>query len=101
MGLKSYEVLHLDLNAQNYKDEDSLYASLDWQLNKWESYYGIASPNHRLENRFADVILRAYEISGKGAVILVDEYDKPLLANIDNQERQDKFRNILQAFLAY
>lgn len=95
---QSYEVLHLDLNTQDYKEEDSLYANLDWHLKRWESQYGIADPAPKVENRFSDVILKANEISGRQVVILIDEYDKPLLANIDNPELQSKFRNMLQGF---
>lgn len=95
---QSYEVLHLDLNIQNYKEEDSLSANLEWHLSKWETQYGITQTAPKLENRFADVIIQAYKLSGKGVVILVDEYDKPLVANIDNPERQSRFRNQLQAF---
>ncbi|MCM1295894.1 MAG: ATP-binding protein [Muribaculaceae bacterium] len=95
---QTYEVLHLDLNAQNYKEEDSLYSNLDWHLKRWEKHYEITEPSSRLENRFSDVILKAYEISGEQVVILIDEYDKPLLANIDNPKLQSKFRNMLQGF---
>lgn len=95
---QTYEVLHLDLNTQNYKEEDSLYANLDWHLKRWESQYGITDTAPKLENRFSDVILKANEISGRQVVILIDEYDKPLLANIDNAELQNKFRNMLQGF---
>lgn len=95
---QTYEVLHLDLNTQNYKEEDSLYANLDWHLKNWEKQYGITDKAPKLENRFSDVILKANKVSGRQVVILIDEYDKPLLANIDNPELQSKFRNMLQGF---
>lgn len=93
-----HEVLHLDLNTQNYRENESLANILDWHLDRWERQYGIKTVASSFESRFSNVILKAFEISGRGVVILVDEYDKPLLANISNPERRDRFRNQLQSF---
>lgn len=95
---QKHEVLHLDLNSLNYKDEESLDINLDWHLKRWESKYGITECSRNLEIRFSDVILKAFEISGKGVVVLVDEYDKPLLAAIGDPKLQSFYRKQLQGF---
>lgn len=95
---KKHEVLHLDLNSLNYNDDLSVHDNLAWHLKKWESRYGISEPSLRLENRFSDVILKAYEMSGRGVVILIDEYDKPLLATIGDSKLQSVYRKQLQGF---
>lgn len=95
---QKHEVLHLDLNSLNYNDDISLEENLDWHLKKWETHYGIPEPASRLENRFSDIIIKAYELSGRGVVILIDEYDKPLLAAIKNPELQSVYRKQLQGF---
>ena len=95
---QKHEVLHLDLNSLNYNDDASLEENLVWHLKKWESKYGVADPSPRIENRFSDVILKAYEMSGRRVAILIDEYDKPLLAAIGNPKLQSVFRKQLQGF---
>ncbi len=93
-----HPVLHLDLNNSNYKDEKSLNQKLNSALEGWEKCYGDEKKDRTPEERFSYVIRRAYEQTGKKVVILVDEYDKPLLNSIDNPELADRFRSILKAF---
>lgn len=93
-----HEVLHLDLNARNYKSEDSLDTILNRHLEDWESKYKITPKNSIPEDRFINVIKKAYEISGRGVAILIDEYDKPLLATIGDAYLQNIYRKQLQAF---
>lgn len=92
-----HEVLHLDLNVRNYNGDDSLDTILDRHLKKWEMMYGIVKDTDIPEDRFIAIIERAYELSGRGVVILIDEYDKPLLSTIGRPELQDKYRHQLQA----
>ena len=96
---KQYPVLRLDMNARNYENADSLNAELNKHLLMWEGMYGIES-NKSLapEERFFNVIQRAYEKTGMQVVVLVDEYDKPLLSTIDNKDLHDAYRNTLKAF---
>lgn len=94
----SYPILHLDLNSREYKDETSLEAELNRHLESWEKLYGNEFNQRATEERFLHVIEKAYEQTGKQVVILVDEYDKPLLQTIDNPELQNKYRNKLKAF---
>lgn len=93
-----YEVLHLDLNAREYTKSDSLHTILGRHLDEWEEKYGIAPKNDIAEDRFIAVIKKAFLLSGRRVVILVDEYDKPLISTIGNTELQEKFRSQLQAF---
>jgi len=95
---ESYPILHLDLNSREYKDESSLEAELNRHLEGWEKQYGDEFKQRATEERFLHVIDKAYEQTGKRVVILVDEYDKPMLQAIDNPELQDKYRSKLKAF---
>ena len=94
-----YPVLHLDLNARNYEDEDSLRAELNKHLLSWEACYGLeANALLAPEERFFHIIRRAWEQTGKQVVILVDEYDKPLLSTIDRKPLHDAYRDTLKGF---
>lgn len=94
----SYPILHLDLNSREYKDESSLEAELNRHLEQWEKLYGDEFRTRATEERFLQVIDKAYEKTGKQVVILVDEYDKPMLQAIDNKALQDTYRSKLKAF---
>ncbi len=93
-----YLVLHLDLNVGEYKTEESLYDKLDAFLAPLEEQYGKLSSLHEAGQRFEYVIKQAYLKTGKRIVILVDEYDKPLLATLSRPELQDSFRTTLKSF---
>ena len=95
---KSYPILHLDLNSREYKDESSLEAELNRHLEAWEKLYGDEYKERALEERFIHVINHAYEKTGKQVVILVDEYDKPLLQAIGNDALLAAYRSKLKAF---
>jgi len=93
-----HPILHLDLNSREYKDESSLSAELNRHLEKWEKRYGDEYRDRANEERFLHVIENAFEQTGKRVVILVDEYDKPLLQTIVNKALQDAYRSMLKAF---
>ena len=93
-----YPVLHIDLNAADYRDVKALQSLIDYHLLRFEKTYGPSSENRSLSERFMDVIRRAYELTGLQVVILVDEYDKPLLQAIGNEELQNDYRKILKSF---
>ena len=93
-----YPVMHLDLNTEMYNTTEALNNKLNLALSEWEGLYG-SNPNERsLGTRFEGVIRRASEKTCSQVVILVDEYDKPLLQAIGNKQLQDDYRNILKAF---
>ena len=95
---KEYPVLHLDLNVGRYNTPQALEEVLDNTLSAWERRYGV--PTKTLSNglRFSEVVQRAYEKTGLPVVILIDEYDKPLLQAITNEALQDEYRSQLKAF---
>lgn len=95
-----YPVLYLDLNASNYNVPESLTIKLDDHLTLWEELYGTASSEKDFSSRFIGVIRRVYKKTGRQVVILIDEYDKPLLDTIDNPDLNNTYRDILRAFFS-
>lgn len=93
-----HPILHMDLNVGQYKDINSLYAKLDSYLREWEALYGGDPTLPEPGQRFEKVIRAAAQKTGQRVVILVDEYDKPLLQAIGNEPLQDEFRNVLKSF---
>ena len=79
-----HPILHLDLNTQKYESPESLENVLDEQLAKWEKLYGSNPLEKGLARRFNGIISRVREKTGQRVVILVDEYDKPMLQAIGN-----------------
>ena len=92
-----HPVLHLDLNAEKYTTQQALTSIISGQLSRWEGIYGKNEGEDTLSERFKGVILRAAEQTGQKVVILIDEYDKPLLQAIDNKELQEDYRATLKA----
>lgn len=93
-----YPVLHLDLNARNYVDTESLPAILNQHLEAWEALYGNEKKDRAPEERFAYLIEKISRSTGKGVVVLVDEYDKPLLQALGNEPLLTAYRQQLKAF---
>ncbi len=93
-----YPILHLDLNIEKYDTSESLDKILNDNLEYWESQYGTRPSETSFSLRFAGIIQRACEKTGQRVVILVDEYDKPMLQAIGNEELQKQFRDTLKPF---
>lgn len=93
-----YPILHLDLNTQKYDTPESLEDKLNGALVEWEKLYGSEPAEKSLAMRFEGIIGRACLKEGKPVVILVDEYDKPMLQAIGNEALQTSFRETLKAF---
>ena len=93
-----YPVLHLDLNTGEYLTERGLASVLSDTLNGWERLYGSSDGEDSLPLRFKGAVERAHEMTGRQVVILVDEYDKPLLSTFGRPELQDMYRGQLKAF---
>lgn len=95
---KKHPVLHLDLNARNYNSVDALIAILNQHLEKWEVVYGDEKNSRSPEERFAYLLDKIHASTGQQVVVLIDEYDKPLLQTIGNKELQEEYKGILKAF---
>ena len=95
---KSHPIFYIDLNTANFRDENSLYEVLNSHVSVWEEKYGAREYETTLALRFKGVIARAAEKEGRGVVILIDEYDKPILQTLRNQELQEKHRSLLKSF---
>lgn len=94
----TYPIFHIDLNTEKYDTRESLDSILNFTLEKWEQQYGTAPSETTFALRFRGLIERAYEQTGQRVVILIDEYDKPMLQAIGNEELQKEFRNTMKAF---
>lgn len=95
---KKYPIFHIDLNTANFREKDSLYTVLNDYLTTWECKYGTRESEATLALRFKGVIARAAEKEGCGVVILIDEYDKPILQTLRDPELQAEHRAQLIAF---
>ena len=95
---KKYPIFHIDLNTANFREKDSLYNVLNDYLTGWEDKYGARDSEVTLPLRFKGVIARAAEKEGRGVVILIDEYDKPILQTLQAPELQAEHRAQLKAF---
>ena len=94
----AHPILHLDLNTARYDSPVALLNVLNDTLACWERLYGTSPTEVTPELRFKGIVRRAFEQTGRRVVILVDEYDKPMLQAIGNAGLQEEYRNILKAF---
>ena len=91
-------VLYLDLNVGMYNTSQGLIEALNTNLSIWEHTFGFPKESDDNAQRFRNVIWKVATKTGKKVVILVDEYDKPLIEAIDDESLQQEFRNMLKAF---
>ena len=98
---KVYPVFHMDFNSTNFAVRGTLWQKLNGLLIDWEEQYGVTTPKEGLDlgDRFIKVLAAAHEQSGHRAVVLVDEYDKPILDVLDvDKNLEEEHRNILKGF---
>src|SRR5574344_2351731 len=93
-----YPILHLDLKNERYDTTENLNHILDLNLSKRKKLYGSYEKEKSFSLRFAGIIQRACEKTGERVVILVDEYDKPMLQAINDEELTKEYRKTLKAF---
>ena len=89
---EEYPVLHLDLNRDRYAEKGKLDDVLDRLFREWEERYGVEVKDSSYSQRFATIIQTAHEKTGRQVVVLVDEYDKPLVGNLNKQEMFEYYR---------
>ncbi len=96
---KQYPVFYLDFNVGDFSTESEFRNSLGLKLDAYEKIYGIRNENAKSPaDRFSCLLQQAHEKTGLQAVVLVDEYDKPLLNAIGDENLVDTFRKILKSF---
>ena len=103
-----YPVFHIDFNGTNFLEPGKLDDILEGVVSSWEKEYGRTTDFHDIGRRFAYVLHRAHERYGRRCVVLVDEYDKPILDVLDTGARmnsaeedrllEDRHREILKGF---
>ena len=93
-----YPVLHFDMSTAKHVDEKRLEQELSLKLTRYEEIYGAGSDEKNLNNRFEGLILRAHQQTGKRVVVLIDEYDAPLLDVVHEEEDLPKLRQVMRNF---
>ena len=103
-----YPVFHIDFNGTNFTQGNALHRKIEGHVAEWEREYGKTSDEVSLGDRFAYVLKQAHQKYGRRAVVLIDEYDKPILdvldtnytIEVDGERRpiEDVNRDILKGF---
>ena len=98
---KVYPVFHMDFNGGEYTLAGSLRSAISGYISQWEKEYGIEGDvlELNLGMRFRNVLEKVHRITGRRVVVLVDEYDKPILDVLDvDKNLEEEHRNILKGF---
>ena len=93
-----YPVFHFDMSTAKHMTKATLLSELERKLTKYEKIYGRAGEDKEVNQRLEGLIHRAYEQTGKEVVLLVDEYDAPLLDVVHEDEHLNELRNIMRNF---
>ncbi|MBQ9008740.1 MAG: ATP-binding protein [Clostridia bacterium] len=96
---QSYPVFYFDFNGKNYQNGQALETVLDSLLSNWEDIWG-ASTEKGLEERFKKLLRKASEQTGRRCVILVDEYDKPLLETMESSDLVEHNKAVFKGFFS-
>ena len=93
-----HPVLHFDMSLGKHMEKEQLEEFLGYRLQEEEKKWGISTPSKGANNRLIDLISTAYEKTGKQVVVLIDEYDAPLLDVAHETEQLDTLRNVMRNF---
>ena len=92
-----YPVFKIDFNGTNFTEDGKLLSTLLYYIELWEQEYGETDAKYPLGKRFETLLMRAYQQTGRRAVVLIDEYDKPILDALDTPQESVN-REILKGF---
>lgn len=93
-----YPVMHFDFNGEVYGTVEGLERIMDSHLKRWEATYGCVDSETSLSQRFYNVVRAAHEKTNKRVVVIVDEYDKPLLETFGKEEVVEQTRALFKGF---
>ena len=93
-----YPVLHFDMSGGKHMEKEQLERYLAFILENEEKKWGITHPQIDANNRLMALIDTAYKKSGKQVVVLIDEYDAPMLDVAHEKEQLDVLRNVMRNF---
>ena len=93
-----YPVLHFDLSGGKHQEEDQLNRYLDFILKDNERRFGVECDAVDANVRLANLIASVYKKTGKQVVVLIDEYDAPLLDVVHQDERVESLRHLMRNF---
>ena len=94
---ETYPVIRLDLSGQNFSTKENFHECMSYVFERQEAAYGLDNKGEVESVRFNKLLQAANAQTGKPVVILIDEYDKPIVDNLDNQELMDYCRTNLQS----
>ena len=94
---KSYPVIHLELSGTQANDPDSLKKFLEGELSRYEKKNGIIPDSSDLSFRFSEIVRKIHENNGEKVVVLIDEYDNPLINTIHLPKIHEDNRNLLKS----
>ena len=95
-----YPVLHFDMSGGKHMEKEQLEDYLSNRLEAEERKWGITHTKRGANDRLTELITTAYEISGKQVVVLIDEYDTPMLDVAHDKETLDVLRNVMRNFFS-
>ena len=103
-----YPVFHIDFNNTKFEESGNLEKKINIYLTEWEQIYGALPVEGDLGDRFAYILKQAHQQTGRRAVVLIDEYDKPILDVLDSGyttllngkeiQLEEQYRNVLKGF---
>ena len=96
----AYPVLHIDFSISKYLTADYLRAAINWHLEQWEEEYSCPASDTFFSVRLSNIVKRAYQKTGKQVVLLVDEYDSPMLDSNSDPALQSELRGIMRDFFS-
>ena len=94
----SYPVFHFDMSLAKHVDRERLESMFNIQLYRYEEIYGRLDGEVMLNDRLTGLIQRAYQQTGKQVVVLIDEYDAPLLDVMHEDKNLPILRNVMRNF---